>query len=135
MNRTELQQLIREELEAALQEKYTSSGTVPRVHKRKMTPAQIQKREQIGKKILSTLKRGGKNGRLRKKFEMWAKENDHPIDSEDTLNSYAWAMASDFAIGNKPFPPPLKNKGKKGKKRSKVGNRDWDAMYNDTDAG
>ena len=121
MKRGQLEQIIQEELELALQEKYTSAGTVPRIHKRKMTPTQIKKRESIGKKILAAIKTGGDKNPLRRAFKRWAQDNDHPINSEDKMNSYAWAMASDFAIGNKPFPPKFTKKKKisKGKKTSK----------------
>lgn len=110
MNRSELDQLIREELETILQEKYTSAGTVPRTHKRKMTPAQVAKREQLGQKILSAIKTGGDKNPLRQAFKRWAEKNDHPINSEEKMNSYAWAMASDWAIKGKSFPPTPPNK-------------------------
>jgi hypothetical protein len=85
-------------------------GTVPAVHGRKMTRAQIERREKIGQKILSAIADGdNKKNKLRKAFIKWAIKNDFPIDSEQKMKSYAWAMASDWAIKGKTFPPPGKN--------------------------
>lgn len=120
MTRSELEEMIVEEIEAALaeiamlDEKYTSAGTVPRVHGRTMTPAQVAAREQLGVKILRAVKGGGKNNRLRRAFIRWAQKNDKPITSQKIMNSYAWAMASDWAIKGKDFPPaggPKKSSG------------------------
>lgn len=121
MKRSELEEIIREEIQKylgeqneSLQEKYDSDGTVPRVQNRKMTPAQIKKRESLGKKILSALKKGDdKTNPLRRAFIRWAKKNDRPITSEKVMNSYAWAMASDYAIKGKAFPQGKKKKTKK----------------------
>jgi hypothetical protein len=111
MKRSELEEIIREEIEkylqensVSLEEKYDSDGTVPRVHNRTMTPAQIKKRESIGKKILKAISNGDdKKNPLRRAFIRWAAKNDKPITSEKTMNSYAWAMASDYAIKGKTF--------------------------------
>lgn len=112
MKRKELEEIIKEELLKALQERglneaeFTSAGTVPRVHKRKMTDAQIQKRDTLGRKILKAISSGSdEKNPLRRAFIKWARENDHPINSEEKMNSYAWAMASDWAIKGKDFPP------------------------------
>lgn len=112
MKRSELKELIREELHAILNERslaeaeFTSAGSVPRKHGRKMSQAQISKRDTLGRKILSALDKGkNTNNSLRKAFKKWAAKNDHPISSEKTMKSYAWAMASDWAIRGKEFPP------------------------------
>lgn len=112
MKRSELKELIREELHAILNERslaeaeFTSAGSVPRKHGRKMSQAQISKRDTLGRKILSALDKGkNTNNSLRKAFKKWAAKNDHPISSEKTMKSYAWAMASDWAIRGKDFPP------------------------------
>lgn len=117
MKRRELEEIIMEELQKALSERglneaeFTSAGTVPRVHKRKMTPAQIQRRDTLGRKILKAISSGSdESNPLRRAFIKWAQDNDHPIDSEEKMNSYAWAMASDFAIKGKSFPPKGKKK-------------------------
>jgi len=112
MNRVELKELIREELHAILHERslaeaeFTSAGSVPRKHGRKMSPAQISKRDTLGRKILAALDKGKNTSNpLRKAFKKWASKNDHPIGAEKTMKSYAWAMASDWAIKGKDFPP------------------------------
>jgi hypothetical protein len=123
MTRSELEEIIVEEIEAALaeiatlDEKYTSAGTVPLVHGRTMTKAQIAKRHTLGNKIFSVLKGGSGDkedkNKLRAAFIRWAASHDRDATDEKTMNSFVWAMASDWAIKGKAFPPP-KTKKKKG---------------------
>jgi pyruvate/2-oxoglutarate dehydrogenase complex dihydrolipoamide acyltransferase (E2) component len=100
MKRSELEQMIREEVGRALSEK-----TVPRIHGKKLSAAQIAARDTIGKKIISVLNsnKDNKKNKLRRALIKWADSNGVPIESEDDMKSYAWAMASRFAYLNKQF--------------------------------
>lgn len=130
MNRSELEEMIIQEIQEALKEfesldeKYTSAGTVPRIIGRKMTPAQIAKREDLGEKIFSVLRgsSGGKKeqNKLKNAFIRWAASHDRDANDEQVMNSFVWAMASDWAIKGKEFPPAPSQKTVEKRKKEKA---------------
>jgi hypothetical protein len=156
MKRHELEEIIMEELESMLSEimaenfimesltaidekkkqgrtKYTSSGTVPSIRGRKMSPGQVEARKGLGRTILKAVNWGNQDTNpVKRGFYKWAQQNDRPIKSDKDLYSFVWAMASDYAIKGDPLPAvitraasgPMSTRGsmnlKKGPDRKKV---------------
>lgn len=142
MRRKELEEIIFEELQAALRELdeatfimekkprdprarpgqkfkpdsktqvYTSRGTVPNNRGRKMTGPEIAKRKEIGKKIINTLRRGTEGGsaknnspgtKLKRALQRHAKKHGWNPNDLKTIYSFAWAMATDYALTGREF--------------------------------
>lgn len=96
---------------------YDSAGTVPTIRNRKMTKSQISKREQIGKKIVNAMRRGKKDSnKVYQSLLRHAEKHGYENPSQKQLLSFAWAMASDYAIKGRDFST---GKGKTAKKKSK----------------
>jgi hypothetical protein len=111
---------------------YTSRGTVPVQRNRKMTPAQIQKRHEIGQKLLNALRaRGpgspGKPGKstgakLWRALRNHAKKHGWNPSDRKTIYSFVWAMATDMALTGRDFVVGSRQK-KPTSKKDKPKNR------------
>jgi hypothetical protein len=116
MKRSELEEIIREEINSYLAErekraavgknkdgKYTSAGTVPAIRNRTMSPAQIARRKTLGSKLLNMWRRGGKKGdKIRQAVKTHAANNEISIDG-DRKKAYSiiWAIASDRVLSGR----------------------------------
>lgn len=113
MKRSELEEIIIEEINNYLEErakragvgkgkdgKYTSAGTVPQEKGRKMSASQITDRKEIGKKLLNLWRRGGKKGdQFRQSVKRYAEKNDISITGDrKKVYSIIWAIASGKAL-------------------------------------
>jgi hypothetical protein len=77
--------------------RFTSAGSVPNKIGRKLTPSQISNREQIGKKMLNALRRGGPAAsNFRDKLNAQLDARDKPTDRMHQY-SMIWANASSIA--------------------------------------
>jgi hypothetical protein len=95
----------------AIAEEFTSAGSVMNKNDRKMTPAQVKQRREIGKKILDAIhtpknKRTPAQKSLRKALQA-SRDSKGPqpgnpyweeATPKDKLNSFAWALASDYVL-------------------------------------
>lgn len=107
MKRSELEEIIQEEIYNYLEEKraavgknkqgkFTSAGSVPPQKKRKMSDSEVSAREALGKKLLNLWRRGGEKGnRFREQVKQYAKKHDISIEG-DRKKTYSiiWAIAS-----------------------------------------
>lgn len=109
-----LRQIIKEEIQSVLAEqetskkrragigkgkggRFTSAGTIPNIQNRKLTPAKIKNREEIGKKMLNTFRRGGAAGKdLRDKIQGQLDNKGLPTSRKHQY-SQIWANASSMA--------------------------------------
>ena len=95
----------------AIAEKFTSAGSVMNKHDREMSPAEVAKRRDIGEKILNAIhtpkdKRTPAQKSLRKALQA-SRDSKGPqpgnpywekATPKDKLNSFAWALASDYVL-------------------------------------
>lgn len=114
MKRSELEEIIQEEIYNYLEEKraavgknkqgkFTSAGTVPPQKDRKMSGSEISAREKLGKKLLNLWRRGGEKGnRFRESVKKYADDHGLSIEGDrKTAYSIIWAIASGRAMKRK----------------------------------